>query len=287
MYCSESEHIYHTWYTESEQKKQVKEEKQRKMWGMATGPVFATQTGVYMLLVHGENRIHGRMFGDMESIIRQNYAFSHLAESELQALSAAATTRIYPKNSYIFWQNDRINDAFIIDRGLVRLYRSHPSGRTKTVSLKSSGDLVSIYPLMFPYSHKFTAHVLSKSVIVCFPIAVLNKIADVNNAFYEALRQMISQELNTELMEIENRIFMNINGCLAFKLVQLADKFGRPNGKGTLINLTLSHQQLADMLGTNRETVCKEMNLLRQIKAIAVENRQITILDREKLHAIQ
>ena len=220
---------------------------------------------------------------EKKDLNNKNIVLAHLTEKEKDQLADLSRIRVYPKNSFLFWQDERVTNGFLVIKGLVKLYRSHASGRIRTLALKNGFDLISHFSLVFPYDHLCTAQLLSKATVLCFPVEELMEIARFNEEFQNALRQAVNNTFKSSLMEVENRIFLNINGCLASKLIELAEKFGIARREGTVINLRLTHRQLADMIGTNRETVCKELLFLKKSKAIVVNDNLITIINRKKL----
>jgi CRP/FNR family transcriptional regulator len=68
-------------------------------------------------------------------------------------------------------------------------------------------------------------------------------------------------------------------------VLELAESHGQPSSKGLEINLHLSHQELASLIGATRETVTLTLGRLQKEKLIQVERRKITILDLERLSA--
>jgi CRP-like cAMP-binding protein len=68
-------------------------------------------------------------------------------------------------------------------------------------------------------------------------------------------------------------------------LLRLGQTYGRPNGAGVLIAVSLTHEQIAGMTGTSRVTVTRSLKRLRESGAIAIVNGLITILDAASLQA--
>ncbi|RMH56736.1 MAG: Crp/Fnr family transcriptional regulator [Candidatus Hydrogenedentota bacterium] len=84
---------------------------------------------------------------------------------------------------------------------------------------------------------------------------------------------------------IENLVFKTLRGRLAAKLLDLAEKFGTKKKNGVEIGLTLSHFDLAELVGTNRETVTKMLRDFRSEGSLEVHKRMFLITDEEKLRA--
>jgi CRP-like cAMP-binding protein len=68
-------------------------------------------------------------------------------------------------------------------------------------------------------------------------------------------------------------------------LLRLGQTYGRPNGAGVLLSVSLTHEQIAGMTGTSRVTVTRSLKRLRESGAIAIAGGLITILDAGALQA--
>jgi CRP/FNR family transcriptional regulator len=66
-------------------------------------------------------------------------------------------------------------------------------------------------------------------------------------------------------------------------LLRLADQYGRDEDGGTVIDLTLSRQEIADMIGVSRETATRELSKFSRSGTIELEGKKIRLVDRPKL----
>jgi CRP/FNR family cyclic AMP-dependent transcriptional regulator len=66
-------------------------------------------------------------------------------------------------------------------------------------------------------------------------------------------------------------------------IYELAQKHGIRDAHGIIIDLKITHQELAEMVGTSRETVTRTLTRLREENIIEVEDRRITLLDAKAL----
>ncbi len=77
--------------------------------------------------------------------------------------------------------------------------------------------------------------------------------------------------------------FLNIPARFAKKLLDLGETFGHRDGKKLIISLRLTQKDLADMVGATRESINKEIKLLREKGLITVTNNAICINDPKRL----
>ncbi len=221
---------------------------------------------------------------DKNDLLLKNDFFGMLSKSEQSKIADSMNMRTYPKDTFIFWQNEDVANCFIIEKGLVKLFRTCDNGRVRTIGLFKEYDILPVNSIfIMPIKHFTTAQALTNSVIYSVPINVISTISKSNNEFYNHLLKKIHNWIEKILLDFDNMVFGNIQGNLALKLVALSEKFGIRKSEGIQINLKMSQRELADMIGTNPETVCKSLIMFKEENSITIKNKMITITDREKL----
>ena len=68
-------------------------------------------------------------------------------------------------------------------------------------------------------------------------------------------------------------------------IYQLASRHGIRDARGTIVDLKITHQELAEMVGTSRETVTRALARLRKQGILSIEQRRIILIDAEALLA--
>jgi len=82
---------------------------------------------------------------------------------------------------------------------------------------------------------------------------------------------------------LEDTCFLNISDRFAKKLVELAETLGRQKGNTTVIDLSLTQTDLASMVGATRESINKELRILRKKGLIQTEGNRILIYNLDLL----
>jgi CRP-like cAMP-binding protein len=72
-------------------------------------------------------------------------------------------------------------------------------------------------------------------------------------------------------------------GRVAARLVELAQRYGRPAERGVRIDLPITQEELASWVGSSREGVNKALHTLKGLRWVETERRSITVLDLEAL----
>jgi len=85
---------------------------------------------------------------------------------------------------------------------------------------------------------------------------------------------------------VEKLVFHDVNAKLGELLLQLADDYGVDDSRGTLVAVKITHQEMANLIGSTRETVSLTLSQFKRKKLIATEGRKIILTDREGLKAL-
>jgi len=101
------------------------------------------------------------------------------------------------------------------------------------------------------------------------------------------LLRSLTERLRTTEDQLESLAFRGVPARLASQLLQLMDRYGRVTTTGIRIDERFTHVQLAEMIGTSRETLTKVMNELREGGLIDVRERLVWVLDADGLERLR
>jgi len=97
---------------------------------------------------------------------------------------------------------------------------------------------------------------------------------------------VLARRLRAAEKEIEDLALRDVPGRLASLLLRVEEEHGERHDRGIRLAFRLTHQDLAHMVGSTRETVTTILSRFRDDGLIAVEHKTVIILDRERLNAI-
>ena len=178
---------------------------------------------------------------------------------------------------------------FAIESGKLRLYNLLPNGRAITLSILSEGDVFFQWRAHTGSLSCICAEALSPSRV----IGVSEKdLIELLGAQPQAAVDVIgnfARRLTESQVLIEDLMNNSINLRLYRTMLELAREFGRPgtSGKSVVIDMPLTHQRLADMIGSNRVTVTRKLLELQKRGVIAARGSgSIEILDLDALNRL-
>lgn len=210
--------------------------------------------------------------------------FADLDHAEMGAIAAAAPMRQFAPGELLYSPPQPMETLFILKQGRVRIFRVSPDGHALTTAIITPGTIFGEMLLLGQQMHDNFAEALDK-VTVC----VMSR-ADVQRFLLSDARiaARISEILGNRLSQLERRlsdtVFKSVPQRIAGTLCLLADEEQRrPLGRGLQVSLT--HEQVAALAGTSRETTTKVLNEFAQHGLLRLGRGKVTILDLPRLSA--
>ena len=192
-----------------------------------------------------------------------------------------ATPEVVDRSKTIFFPGDPAEKVYLIRRGAVRLSRVYESGEEITVALLRENSLFGVLSLLTGHRSDRFYHAVAftKVEMVTAPAtSVRNAIEGDTSVGLLLLQGLSSRILQTETM-IETLTHRDMSSRLVSFLLVLCRDFGVPGEEGITIDLKLSHQSIAEAIGSTRVTITRLLGDLRNSDLLAINRKKITIFD--------
>ena len=198
--------------------------------------------------------------------------------------SAKATTTVFHRGQEIFGPGTGENLIYIVRTGCIRLFKSLPDGRAINLGLLGPNTVFTQESNVEGLSTGSTAEAIvesSVSVVGADDLAeLIQRTPELANAVVHGMTRRISElhVLTEQLLARDTSV------RLASTLLQLSRGFGRPTADGlTAITLPVTHQSLANMIGSNRVTVTRKLLELQEQGAVRSLGRNAIAVDPQRL----
>jgi CRP/FNR family cyclic AMP-dependent transcriptional regulator len=221
---------------------------------------------------------------DLVAVLADCALFSGMPRQDLEALAPAARSRTFKKGSHIFREGDVGNALYVIRRGQVKISRMGRGGAEAVYAILMPGDSFGEIALLSGDAVR-TADALAMELTECVsvPKEPLLSFIDQHPAMSRHLMRALAlyvQQVDESLAEIA---FLDINGRVARKLLDLGQSHGRQTPDGILIDVRLSQRTLAAMVSASRENVNRALQRFTTHGDIRQVGGLITILRPEEL----
>jgi CRP/FNR family transcriptional regulator, cyclic AMP receptor protein len=210
-------------------------------------------------------------------ILRKVNLFSELDQTELTEISRVAIPRHFPKDQVIFYEQDEGDVCFVIASGRVKVTIASPEGKEIILSVLEAGDLFGEMALFDNSPRSATIVALEDAEVYSLRRSDFLHILSQNFNIARKVMAEISTRLRRANSKIESLAHMDVNGRLARYLINLAKESGKRLDNGYVAVRRPTHQEIANTIGTARETVSRLLHDLAQKNVILTEGKTVYI----------
>lgn len=198
---------------------------------------------------------------------------------DLEELSAMKACNFYKKGQVIFEEGGTPSGLFCIHQGKVKVYKTGDEGRDHIVRFAKAGDLIGYRSLVSGEKYNLSAAALEDSVVCCIPQQVFLERLREGGHFAMDMIQLLSGQLRRAEDQVVHLAQKPVRERLAETLLILKEVYGTENGDDGPLNVKLSRDELAAVVGTATETLVRTIADLKSEKLIATDKKKIRILD--------
>jgi CRP/FNR family cyclic AMP-dependent transcriptional regulator len=210
------------------------------------------------------------------STIRSSEIFDSFNAVELGRLLGILEEMELPKHHVIFSPGMPSDAIYFIEKGRVRLTKLSGEGKTVILALLGPGDLIG-EAAWESGEHDSYAETLEESRVYEISREAFHSFIRENPEFGLRLIQILGIRLKQAQARIEDLVFRQVPSRVARLLISLAESHGKVTPNGIRVEFPLTHQEIADMVGSSRVTVTQILNKFRTSHWIQIESKRVTI----------
>jgi CRP-like cAMP-binding protein len=218
--------------------------------------------------------------------IRRVPLFRDFGDDEIEAVTATVTDRRYGKHQFIVREGDPGDTFFILVKGSVSVCRIAPDGRETILSILKEGDFFGEMSMFDSSLRSASIKTLTEVEVGAIRQADFVILLDRNPRIGRSLVIALSERLRAANALIAATTSQDIRARLASLLLNLGDQFGEQVDNGTRITLRLTNQEMANMIGTTRETVNRTLNRFWDDKLVDMRTAHVVIVEPARLRAL-
>ena len=206
--------------------------------------------------------------------------FQDLSPKEIEELEHLVTISAF-KRGKVFYRPEETGEVlFILKSGRVQLYRISPEGKKLVIAALAPGTLFGEMPLLGQQLHNTFAEAAEDCVIFVMSRKDLERLFLSKPQVALRVLDITGRRLRDTEHRLQSLAFKGIPARLASLLLMLAEEHEPPEVVG------MTHQDLAEAVGTYRETATQVLNDLKAQGLIEIGRKRITILDPAGLLAV-
>jgi len=209
--------------------------------------------------------------------------FCQLPTAALKDFDAVKITSTYPKGALLFIERQQVRGIFVLCEGEVKLSISSSEGKTLIVRVAKVGEILGLMAALSGSPYEVTAETLRPCqvafvrredflrFIAKHPEAFRSVVAQMSSQYQGACEQLRTVGLSASAQEKVARLLLNWSAGI------------QQTKEGTRIKLPLTHEEIAEFIGTTRETVTRTLSDFKVRHLVAIQGSTLMIPNRTAL----
>jgi CRP-like cAMP-binding protein len=216
-------------------------------------------------------------------VVRRAPLFAALDDEASSALMATMVRRVLPRGEVLFHEGDPGDRLYVIVEGKVKLGRGSGDGRENLLAVLGPGEMFGELSLFDPGPRNATATAIADTVLIGVGNEDLTSWLTGRPDVARQLLLALARRLRRTNEALADLVFSDVPGRVAKALLDLAERFGRPNEEGLRVAHDLTQEELAQLVGASRETVNKALADFAARGWLRLDQRAVVLLDVDRM----
>lgn len=212
--------------------------------------------------------------------VREEHLFCNLSLPVLRKLNEIKSTAVYPKSAVLFIEGQRPRGVFVLCTGRVKLSTSSSEGKTIITKISEPGDVLGLNAAVSDHPYEVTAEMIEPGQANFIARDALLQFLRENGEVALRVAEQLSRNYYVAYEEIRT---LGLTSSPAEKFAKLLLSWESGKANGHPIRLTLTHEEIAEMIGTTRETVSRLFSDFKKKQLLQTKGSSLTIRNKPAL----
>ena len=203
--------------------------------------------------------------------------FKKLTGQEIAQLNYDKTCSLYNKGSIIYREGSRLTGFYCVTRGIIKIFKTGIDGKEQIIRFAKKGDIIAYRSLLSQELACTTSKVIEEAVLCHIPYQTLLYLIQHNWQFSHHMLQIVCKELREANDYITDIAQKSVRERLAEVLLLLKENFALDHEQ--TLQITLTREELANMVGTATESVIRLLSEFKQDQLIDLQGRKIRYIN--------
>jgi CRP/FNR family cyclic AMP-dependent transcriptional regulator len=209
--------------------------------------------------------------------------FSKLTADQVQRIEAKSRYRSYSAGKPIYLPSEKADSVFLLTSGLVKVCNLTPDGKESILAFVEQGELFGEIAIFSRETRDEYVEAVDSSTVVMIPAEEMELLMNENPDVAMAFTKIIGLRRQCIERRLKNLLFKSNRERLVHLLLDLALQFGWAAEDGIRLRVRLSHQDLANLIGSTRESVTVILSQLKSEGTIKNGRRKIVLTNADRL----
>jgi CRP/FNR family cyclic AMP-dependent transcriptional regulator len=233
-----------------------------------------------------DDRPMRQLRGDVDEVLARAGLFQGIKPSAVSALTKQLHRVDFPRGHTLFVEGQLGDRLYIIVSGKVKIGRRSPDGRENLLTIMGPSDMFGELSILDPGPRTSSATTITDLCAVSIDREALRAWMVERPEITERLLRLLARRLRRANDSVADLIFTDVPGRVAKLLLQLAQKFGTQEDGAMRVTHDLTQEEIAQLVGTSRETVNKALADFAHRGWITLEGKSVLISNCERLRQV-
>jgi CRP/FNR family cyclic AMP-dependent transcriptional regulator len=217
--------------------------------------------------------------------VRDCSLFQRLSAEQLGRLEQRARMREFPCNSTIFLPSDVADGVFLLGHGRVRICSNTSDGKQAILAFIDPGEIFGELSLIQGGEREERAEAAVDSTVILLPGDELRQMLEESASLSLGVTKLIGLRRKRIERRLRNLLFRSNRDRLGHLLLELTEQYGKTVDDGVVLDIKLSHQELASIIGVSRETVTTLLGEMQLDGLLLISRQKVVIRNLRRLSA--
>lgn len=209
--------------------------------------------------------------------------FSQLSASDIAELEAQSRMRKLKKGEPVYLPHEQADGVLLVAQGRVKICHATPDGKQSILGFVDTGEIFGELALLGSERRDEYVETTEKTALVLLPKQAVEQVIRKYPSIVLGVTKLIGARRQRVEKRLRNLLFRSNRERVIHLLLELCEKYGQSNEDGISLNIRLSHQEMACIIGSTRETVTVVLGQLQKEGLLKIARRRVVITDLTRL----
>ncbi len=209
--------------------------------------------------------------------------FSRLSHDQIEKVESRSRCRTFAARSPIYLPSTKADCVYMLAEGMVKVCHLTADGKQSILAFIEPGELFGEAAIFAGQEHDEYVEAIERSTVLMIPVEEVQSLIAQHPDIAFGVTKLIGFRRHRIERRLKNLLFLPNRERLIHLLLDLAEQFGSHTSEGIRLRVKLSHQELANVIGSTRETVTVILGQLKAEGSVDGARRKVILTDPQRL----
>ncbi len=219
-------------------------------------------------------------------ILRRSTLLLEAPAEALAKLAVTATVQTFRSRQVIYLPGDKALGVHLLSTGRVKVSKVTRDGKELTLAYRTGGDFFGEACLLEAGPRAEMVEAMETTTTVAVEREALDRVVATHAPIARQLARLLMARQRDLETKLEQLVFKDVGSKLADLLLKLGTEHGVQKRRGLVVDLRITHQEMANLIGATRETVSLTLSQFKRKGFIDTDGRKVILANRDSLRAL-